>query len=199
MPDSETPQPNNPAGDPAAGPPEAGPGGFSPKPAETPAPPSVEAQAADAEAAQSAAAPPAVASTPVSANAPEPSVSGALARLRNLAHSRALAWSAVALVCVAAGTVASILGARSVAHSDANKARQASRQTSADIASTLKLDIQHEEDFAIGASTFFAGNPKATPAEFEAWTRYGDGFHRYPELAKLSLVTLVRASDLAAF
>jgi diguanylate cyclase (GGDEF)-like protein len=102
-------------------------------------------------------------------------------------------------VCVAAGTVASILGARSVSHSDTTKARQASKQTSADIASTLKLAIQHEEDFAIGASTFFAGNPKATPAEFEAWARYGDGFHRYPELAKLSLVTLVRASDLPAF
>jgi diguanylate cyclase (GGDEF)-like protein len=97
------------------------------------------------------------------------------------------------------GTVGSVLGARSVAHSDANKARQASKQTSADIASTLKLAIQHEEDFAIGAGTFFSGNPKATPAEFEAWARYGDGFHRYPELAKLSLVTLVPAAALPAF
>ncbi|HEX4186605.1 MAG TPA: bifunctional diguanylate cyclase/phosphodiesterase [Solirubrobacteraceae bacterium] len=194
MPDSETPQPDNPAGDPAAGPPEGGPGSFSPKPAESPAAPAAEPQS-DADAAQSAGAPD---------SAPDGSATGSSgrdprARFANLAHSRALAWGAVALACIAAGTVASVLGARSVAHSDANKARQASRQTSADIASTLKLAIQHEEDFAIGASTFFSGNPKAKPAEFEAWARYGDGFHRYPELAKLSLVTLVPASGLAAF
>jgi diguanylate cyclase (GGDEF)-like protein len=108
-------------------------------------------------------------------------------------------WGAVALVCVAAGTVGSILGAQTVAHKDATKARQSSRQTSADVASTLRASVQHQEDFAIGATTFFAGNPKASPAEFEAWAKYGDGFHRYPELAKLSLVTLVKASDLPAF
>jgi diguanylate cyclase (GGDEF)-like protein len=192
MPDSETPQPNNPAGDPAARPSDPGPGGFSPKPVETPAQPSAEAQPAPTdEAPQSASA--------AAGNAPAEPASAPPARFGKLAHNRLLAWGGVALVCVAAGTVGSILGARSVAHSDANKARQASRQTSSDIASTLKLAIQHEEDFAIGASTFFAGNPKATPAEFEAWARYGDGFHRYPELAKLSLVTLVRAPELAAF
>jgi diguanylate cyclase (GGDEF)-like protein len=187
MPDSETPQPNNPAGDPAPNPSEAGPVSGAPQPpAESTAQPAVEPQGPDGagEAPQGTPGAPTV---------------DRFARIRNLAGSRALVWGAVALVCIAAGTVGSILGARSVAHSDANKARQASKQTSADIASTLKLSIQHEEDFAIGASTFFAGNPKASPAEFEAWARYGDGFHRYPELAKLSLVTLVRAPELPAF
>ncbi|HWX96172.1 MAG TPA: EAL domain-containing protein [Solirubrobacteraceae bacterium] len=179
MPDSETPQHDNPAPDPAA--PEAVPASGPPEP---PAQPAADLEDGDAGAPETAQDAPAV---------------ERLARLRRLTRSRRLVWGAVALLCVAGGTVGSILGAQTVAHKDANKARQASQQTSADVASTLKLSVQHQEDFAIGATTFFAGNPKASPAEFEAWARYGDGFHRYPELAKLSLVTLVRAAELPAF
>jgi diguanylate cyclase (GGDEF)-like protein len=185
MPDSETPQHDNPTGDPTAAPSEAGPVSGPPEtPAQRPAEQVADPQARDAGTAETTPDAPAV---------------DRLTRVRNLVRSRRLVWGAVALVCVAAGTVGSILGAQTVAHKDASKARQASRQTSADIASTLKASVQHQEDFAIGATTFFAGNPKASPAEFEAWAKYGDGFHRYPELAKLSLVTLVRASELPAF
>jgi diguanylate cyclase (GGDEF)-like protein len=185
MPDSETPQHNNPAGDSAAAPSEALPASGPPEqPAQSVAEPAVEPQAADTRAPEST---------------PDARATERFTRVKHLARSRMLVWGVVALVCVAAGTVGSILGARTVAHSDANKARQASRETSADIASTLKLAIQHQEDFAIGATTFFAGTPKASPAEFEAWARYGDGFHRYPELSKLSLVALVRAPELPAF
>jgi diguanylate cyclase (GGDEF)-like protein len=183
MPDSGTPQ-HNPDNDPLPGAPEGAPVSGSPEqPAQSGVQPAPEPQAPDG--------------APETAP-PAPAVDR-LARLKHLARSRRLVWGAVALVCVAAGTVGSILGAQTVAHSDANKARQASRQTSADIGSTLRAAIQHEEDFAIGATTFFAGNPKASPAEFEAWAKYGDGFHRYPELAKLSLVALVRAPELPAF
>jgi diguanylate cyclase (GGDEF)-like protein len=185
MPDSGTPQHNNPAGDPDAVSSDAVPASSPPEqPAQSVAQTTVEPQAPSAGAPEST---------------PAPAAGNRLTRMKHLARSRRVLWGAVALVCVAAGTVGSILGAQSVAHSDANKAQQASRETSADIASTLKLAIQHQEDFAIGATTFFAGNPKASPAEFEAWARYGDGFHRYPELSKLSLVTLVRAPELPAF
>ena len=184
MPDSGTPQHNNPAGDPNSVPSEAVAGSPPEQPAQSVAQTTIDAQAPNAGAAEST---------------PGAPARNGLTRMKHLARSRRVLWGAVALVCVAAGSVGSILGAHSVAHSDANKARQASRETSADIASTLKLAIQHQEDFAIGATTFFAGNPKASPAEFEAWARYGDGFHRYPELSKLSLVTLVRAPELPAF
>jgi diguanylate cyclase (GGDEF)-like protein len=183
MPDSGTPQ-HNPDRDPAPGSPQGAPVSGSPaQPAAAAGEQAVEPQATDVAPETTPAAP----------------ATDRLVRVKRLARSRRLLWGAVALVCVAAGTVGSVLGAQTVAHSDANKARQSSQQTSADVASTLKSAIQHEEDFAIGATTFFAGNPKASPAEFEAWARYGDGFHRYPELAKLSLVTLVRAPELPAF
>jgi diguanylate cyclase (GGDEF)-like protein len=122
-----------------------------------------------------------------------------LARVRQLAVSRRSAWAGVSLLCVAAGAVASVLGAHAVAGSDADKARTASRQASGQIASTLKLALQHEEDFALSASTFFAGHPKASRGEFEAWAKWGDGLLQYPELQRLSLVALVSAEELPAF
>jgi diguanylate cyclase (GGDEF)-like protein len=122
-----------------------------------------------------------------------------LGRLRELAVGRSVVWIAVAVVCLAAGVVASVLGAHAVANSDASKARTDSRQASSQIASTLRLAQQHEEDFALSASTFFAGHPRASRGEFEAWAKWGDGLLRFPELQKLSLVALVSAGELPAF
>src|SRR5271169_4268763 len=64
-------------------------------------------------------------------------------------------WAAVAVLCVAAGTAASVLGAHALAHNDAADARAAFPRTSGEIAATLKQDIQHEEDLLVGAGTFF--------------------------------------------
>ena len=104
------------------------------------------------------------------------------------------------------GKVGSVLGAHAVARSDAANAGQefprtsaGIARTSAEIASRLNLAIQHEEDLVIGASTFFAGHPKATAAEFTSWVKWSQALHRYPELEKLGLVALVRAPELVAF
>jgi diguanylate cyclase (GGDEF)-like protein len=108
-------------------------------------------------------------------------------------------WAALAALCVAAGAVGSVLGAHAVARTDAAKARLTFPRTSAEIASTLKSAIQHEEDLVISASTFFASNPKASGPEFDAWARWAQPLRRYPELENLGFVALVRAPDLAAF
>jgi diguanylate cyclase (GGDEF)-like protein len=186
MPDSETPQ-NRPEPDPAAGSPAGGAPVNEPSEhgAETHAGPAVEPQFGD---------------SPGEAD-PAPAASGVslLARAKRLTASRRLVWGGVALLCLAAGAVASVVGAHAVARKDADKARLASRQTSAQIASTLKIAMQREEGLALSVSTFFAGNPKASRAEFEAWAKWGDGRLRYPELQKLTLISLVPASELAAF
>jgi diguanylate cyclase (GGDEF)-like protein len=121
-----------------------------------------------------------------------------LARVKHLARGRRV-WAAVAALCVAAGTVGSVLGAHAVARTDTADARQVFPRTAAGIASTLKLAIQHDEDLIIGASTFFAGNPRASAAEFDAWVKWAQALRRYPELQKLGLVAFVRAPELAAF
>jgi diguanylate cyclase (GGDEF)-like protein len=132
----------------------------------------------------------------------DPAASGPSTRFDWIARvpggRRALA-AALAVACVAGGVVGSLLGARSVAHTDASNARQSFQQTSLGIGSTLKLSIQHEEDLLTSAATFFAGHPEASPAEFAAWARWAQALHRYPELDRVALVALVPAPDLLAF
>ncbi|HTC72773.1 MAG TPA: GGDEF domain-containing protein, partial [Solirubrobacteraceae bacterium] len=112
---------------------------------------------------------------------------------------RKLVWAGVALLCTAAGVVGSILGAHAVANSDSSKGRQSAQQSAAAIAATVKLSLRHEEDIAVGAATYFAGNSKTSPKEFATWVKWARTLRRFPELGGLSLLTLVHPSELAAF
>jgi hypothetical protein len=55
-------------------------------------------------------------------------------------------WVVVAALLVTGGIVGAMFGARSVARSDAAKSRRGFEQTSDQVASTLQLAIQHQED-----------------------------------------------------
>jgi diguanylate cyclase (GGDEF)-like protein len=131
---------------------------------------------------------------------PPSSRSDGFERLKLLAEGRKGMWAAVAVLCVAAGAVGSVVGANAVARTDATKARQAFHLSvsSTGIASTVKQAIQQEEDLVVSASTFFAANPKATPAELSAWARWAQALRRYHELEKLGFVALVRAPEPTA-
>ena len=123
---------------------------------------------------------------------------GGLRHLKPLGQGRKSVWAAVAALLVLAGALASVLGARAVARSEADKARLASHLASAEIASTLKLAIQHEEDLVVNASAFVTGNPDASPADFDRWAESVHAIQRYHELQDFGLVILVPASRLAA-
>jgi diguanylate cyclase (GGDEF)-like protein len=97
-------------------------------------------------------------------------------------------WAALAVLCFAVGTLASLLAAHSVAHNDGAKTRTAVQQSSSAIASTLKLAIQRQEELTVAAATFFAANPKASPAEFSVWVKWARTQRRYPELDAISLI-----------
>jgi diguanylate cyclase (GGDEF)-like protein len=116
-----------------------------------------------------------------------------------LVSRRRNAWLAAAALVVAIGTTASVLGARAVAHNDSQKTRETSVTSSIEIASTLNLAIQHEQDLAVSAGAFVVGNPAATQAEFHQWTNSVRAFERYPELQGLAELVLVPASQLNAF
>lgn len=122
-----------------------------------------------------------------------------LARLRQLGPGRKGVWASITGLLVLTGALASVLGARAVASSDADQGRLAFHLASAEIASTLKLAIQHEEDLVVSASAFITGNPNATPAGFDRWVESVHAMQRYPELQNIGLVTLVQAPHLAAF
>jgi len=97
-------------------------------------------------------------------------------------------WAAAAVVCVLAGSAASVFGAHAVAKSDASKTETSFQHGSQAIASTLKLAVQRQEELTVAASTFFAGNPKATSAEFARWVTWARTRRRYPELDALGLL-----------
>ncbi|HEY2436755.1 MAG TPA: EAL domain-containing protein [Solirubrobacteraceae bacterium] len=100
---------------------------------------------------------------------------------------------------MAAAAVGSLLGARSVAHTDTEKARLAFHLSSAEVASTLKLAVQHEEDLVISASAFVASDPSVSAAGFDRWSESVHAMQRYPELQDIGLVELVHATGLPAF
>jgi diguanylate cyclase (GGDEF)-like protein len=110
------------------------------------------------------------------------------------ARGRRGVWAAAAVLCVLAGVVGSVLGARAVAHNDAAATRQAFHQGSTAIASTLSLAIRHEEQLTVSAATFFADHPRASHAEFAAWVAWARTLRRYPELDALGLLKLPGAS-----
>jgi len=134
-----------------------------------------------------------------------PSSPGWLERLRRLADGRKGIRAAVAALCVAAGIVGSVLGAHAVARSNSANVDRAYPRTSAGIArttagiaATLKQSIQHEQDLVISTSTYFAGHPNASVAEFTTWVKWAQALRSYPELEKLGLVTFVRAPEPTA-
>jgi diguanylate cyclase (GGDEF)-like protein len=116
-----------------------------------------------------------------------------------LVGRRASVWATAAVVLALAGVLGSVLGARAMAHSDAERQRLASHLSAAEIAAVLKLAIRREEDLTISTSAFVASNPNVTPAAFDRWIESLRAIRRYPELQNIGLVKLVEASQLAAF
>ncbi len=121
------------------------------------------------------------------------------ARAWRLIGRRESLWAAATVVLVLAGVFGAVLGARAMAHSDAERQRLASHLTAAEIASVLKLAIRREEDLTISTSAFVASNPNVTPAAFDRWIESLRAIQRYPELQNIGLVKFVQASQLAAF
>jgi diguanylate cyclase (GGDEF)-like protein len=124
---------------------------------------------------------------------------GGTRRLIKLGRSRKGYSVAITALLVLIGALASVLGARAVARSDAEHARLAFHLASAEIASSLKQAIQREEDLVVAASAFFTDDPDASPAAFDRWMTSVHAMARYPELQNIGLVALVKASQLKAF
>ena len=108
-------------------------------------------------------------------------------------------WVAAAALLMVLGTVGSALAAISVNRSGVMNARHAFRSSSAEIALTLQLAIQHERDLTLSASGFAAGDPNASNAQFATWARSVHALERYPELISLGHAVVVPAAGLKAF
>jgi diguanylate cyclase (GGDEF)-like protein len=105
-------------------------------------------------------------------------------------------WAALVVVVGIAG---SVLGARAVAHTDGQRSQQASAATSADIASTLGLALQRQQDLAVNTGAFIINNPGASEGQFQRWVNSERLFERFPDLIGIGNVVLVPASGLSAY
>jgi diguanylate cyclase (GGDEF)-like protein len=115
------------------------------------------------------------------------------------APPRRTRWIAAAALLVAVGSASSVFGAAVVAHSASQQHHLAFVSSSTEVASTLQLALQHEQDLVVNAGAFLAANPDATQAQFQQWTSSVRAFARYPELQAIALLVLVPASQLSAF
>lgn len=106
-------------------------------------------------------------------------------------------WTAFALFGI--GLAVSVLFASDRARSDADRARLTFRAVASQVASTLKLAIEHEQDLVLDTSAFVARDPDASPANFDRWVESAQAMSRYPELQDIGMVALVPAAKLRAF
>jgi diguanylate cyclase (GGDEF)-like protein len=120
-------------------------------------------------------------------------------RRPRLPRSKRGVWLALTALFVAAGVVGSALGAHAVARSDASRERLSFHLASAQIASTLGLAIEHEEDLVVAARAQIGSGTPLTPQSFDRWAAAVQALERYPELENIGLVKLVPATQLHAF
>jgi diguanylate cyclase (GGDEF)-like protein len=120
-----------------------------------------------------------------------------LAEKRGKPHGRV--WIAVAVCLFGIGSIGSVFGAHAVAHTDAQRSRQAFATSARDISLLLQKSLQHEQDLSFSASAFIVGDRDASEAQFRNWASAIRAFERYPELLGVAVLDMVPASQLAAF
>ncbi len=112
---------------------------------------------------------------------------------------RGRVWLMAAALLMIIGTLGSILGAQSLARIDSQRSHEAFVTSSLEIAATLKLTIQHEEDLVVTAGAFVVRDPNVSQADFLQWSNSVRAFQRYPEVIGIAELELVPATQLAAF
>ncbi len=108
-------------------------------------------------------------------------------------------WAIVAGLLIVGGTVSSVLAGVSLWKGEDATSRQAFEASSAEIASTLELAIEHESDLIDSADGFIAENPSPSNTAFLRWGTSVSALARYPELVGLGLAVVVPAAELPSF
>ena len=90
-------------------------------------------------------------------------------------------WIATAVAVLALGTLAAFLGAQNLSHADVQQAHANLQTSSAEIASTLNLAIQHEQDLAISAGRLHRREPQRVGVELPS---LGQQRRRVPALSR---------------
>jgi diguanylate cyclase (GGDEF)-like protein len=107
-------------------------------------------------------------------------------------------WAGAGCLLVVGGVAVSGLAATGVARSSADHSVQVFAQSSSEVASTLQLEIERENDLAVNAIGFITENPGASNTEFSSWINSVRVLDRYPQLSSAGLAVIVTHADLPA-
>ena len=110
-----------------------------------------------------------------------------------------VARAALALLCLLAGVAGSLLVAHTLATRQIRDERRGFNQGSSAIASNLSDALHRQQDITTAASTFLAGDPTATPAQFIAWAKWARVMPDYPALRRIALLAAVRRAQIRSF
>jgi diguanylate cyclase (GGDEF)-like protein len=108
-------------------------------------------------------------------------------------------WAVLTSLLVLTGALGSLLAAGAVGHNAAVNSKKGLIASSHEVASTLQLAIEHEQDLVVSTDAFIASNPDITEAQFLHWMDTTSALKRYPELSGMSEIEVVPASQLSAF
>ncbi|MHB8690764.1 MAG: putative bifunctional diguanylate cyclase/phosphodiesterase [Solirubrobacteraceae bacterium] len=109
------------------------------------------------------------------------------------------AWIVVAALVAVVGLAGSLFGAASLARTDARQGRANFKLAAAEVASTLKLGIQHEEDLLLSAGAFLRHAPQVDAGSLQSWYADMQAAQRYPETIGVAKVVLVPRAGLRAW
>ena len=107
-------------------------------------------------------------------------------------------WLAATVMLVISGLVISVYASRAAARSESDRARQSFEYSSSNVASTLQLSLQHEEDLVIAAGGLLA-SPGLSQTSFSRWSTGARTAERYPEITGLAVLQLVEDEELPSF
>jgi diguanylate cyclase (GGDEF)-like protein len=110
-----------------------------------------------------------------------------------------LRWVLVVVLLLIIGASASVFEALSAANADADRSHRSFESASAEVTSTMKLAIDHEEDLLISLSAVVIANPEITSAQLQQWSTTVRASARYPELRDLAFIAVIPRAHLAAF
>jgi diguanylate cyclase (GGDEF)-like protein len=105
----------------------------------------------------------------------------------------------VAILLATGGLVTGLLAAASAASADNAKSRAALTRSSAGIAASLRLALQHEDDLVVNTGGYLVANPTATEQDFLRWSAAVQLPQRYPEVQGIGALVIVPHSQLASF
>jgi diguanylate cyclase (GGDEF)-like protein len=105
---------------------------------------------------------------------------------------------AIAAAVVLFGVAGTLYAFNGVRDSAANSHKQLAA-SSVQIAATLQLAIQHEQDLILSTQSFIVADPNPSEAQFARWASDLNVLHRYRELIGIVVIRYVPAAQLATY